>query len=86
VFISDPQSLLVLALALFPLTAPTAMLLVLGISDTIPWQLVGASLLSLTIFGVLATWVSARIFRATVLLYGVRPSLAQLVDAVRTAH
>jgi ABC-2 type transport system permease protein len=86
VFVSDPDSLMVLALALFPLTAPTAMLLILGISDTVPWQLVGASLLSLTIFAVLATWVSARIFRATVLLYGVRPSIAQILDAVRTAH
>jgi ABC-2 type transport system permease protein len=85
VFITDPDSLIVLALALFPLTAPTAMLLILGIADGIPWELVGASLLSLTIFAVLAAWVSARIFRATVLLYGVRPSLAQLIDAVRTA-
>jgi ABC-2 type transport system permease protein len=85
VFITDPDSLLVLALALFPLTSPTAMLLILGISDSIPWQLVGASLVSLALFAVLAAWVSARIFRATVLLYGVRPSLAQLVDAVRTA-
>jgi ABC-2 type transport system permease protein len=86
VFVADPDSVVVLGLALFPLTAPTAMLLILGISDSIPWHLVGASLLSLTIFAALATWVSARIFRATVLLYGVRPSVAQIVDAVRTAH
>lgn len=85
VFISDPDSVMVLALVLFPLTSPTAMLLLLGITDSIPWQLVGASLLSLAIFAGLAAWVSARIFRATVLLYGVRPSLAQLVDAVRTS-
>jgi ABC-2 type transport system permease protein len=86
VFITDPDSLIVLALALFPLTAPTAMLLILGMSETTPWYLVAASLLSLTIFTVLATWASARIFRATVLLYGVRPSLTQIMDAVRTAR
>ena len=83
-FVSDISSAVVVALALFPLTTPTAMLLVLGLSETVPWTLVGASLVSLTLFALLATWASARIFRATVLLYGVRPSLGQLVAAVRS--
>jgi ABC-2 type transport system permease protein len=83
-FLTDLSSPLVLALALFPLTTPTAMLLVLGLSESIPWTLVGASLTSLTLFALLATWASARIFRATVLLYGVRPSLRQLMAAVRS--
>jgi ABC-2 type transport system permease protein len=84
VFLTDLQSPIVYALTLFPLTAPTSMLLVLGLSDEIPWTLVGASLTSLTLFAFLATWASARIFRATVLLYGVRPSLQQLIGAVRS--
>jgi ABC-2 type transport system permease protein len=84
VFLTDLQSPIVYAMALFPLTTPTSMLIVLGISEEIPWTLVGASLTSLTLFAALATWASARIFRATVLLYGVRPSLQQLVSAVRT--
>ena len=84
VFLTDLQSPIVYALTLFPLTAPTSMLIVLGLSDEIPWTLVGASLTSLTLFAFLATWASARIFRATVLLYGVRPSLQQLVGAVRS--
>ncbi|MGD8487211.1 MAG: ABC transporter permease [Chloroflexota bacterium] len=86
IFLSDLQSPVVLALALFPLTTPTAMLIVLGVSDGIPWELVGASLTSLTLFALLATWASARIFRATVLLYGVRPSLQQLIGAVRSTR
>jgi ABC-2 type transport system permease protein len=86
VFLTDLQSPIVYALALFPLTSPTAMLIVLGISDGIPWPLVGATLTTLTLFALLATWASARIFRATVLLYGVRPSLQQLVGAVRSAR
>jgi ABC-2 type transport system permease protein len=85
-FATDIDSLIVLALALFPLTTPTAMLLVLGLSETIPWTLVGASLVSLTLFALLATIASGRIFRATVLLYGVRPSLGDLVAAVRTSR
>ncbi len=77
-FLTDLHSPLVYALCLFPLTAPTSMLLVLGLSDSIPWPLVGASLTSLSLFALLATWASARIFRATVLLYGVRPTLSQI--------
>ena len=84
VFLTDLQSPIVYALTLFPLTAPTSMLIVLGLSDKIPWTLVGAWLTSLTLFAFLATWASARIFRATVLLYGVRPSLQQLIGAVRS--
>jgi ABC-2 type transport system permease protein len=83
-FLSDPQSPMVVALALFPLTTPTAMLIVLGLSDSIPWPLVAASLTSLALFALLATFSSARIFRATVLLYGVRPSWNQLVRAIRS--
>jgi ABC-2 type transport system permease protein len=83
---SDLDSLVVVALALFPLTTPTTMLLVLGVSPDIPWTLVGASLVSLTLFALLATWASARIFRATVLLYGVRPSLDQLIAAIRSPN
>ncbi len=84
VFLTDLTSPAVYALALFPLTTPTSMLIVLGVADEIPWTLVGASLTSLTLFALLATWASARIFRATVLLYGVRPSLRQLVAAIRS--
>ena len=84
IFLTDITSPVVYALALFPLTAPTAMLIVLGVSESIPWPLVGASLTSLGLFAILATFASARIFRATVLLYGVRPSLRQLVAAVRS--
>jgi hypothetical protein len=40
------------------------------------------SLISLTVFVVVATIASARVFRATLLLYGVRPSIRQLMDAV----
>jgi len=72
-----------LALSLFPLTSPTSMLIILGVAPGIPWHLVGASLLALLLFAGLATWASARIFRATVLLYGVRPSVGQLMAALR---
>jgi ABC-2 type transport system permease protein len=85
-FMGDLQSPLVIGLALFPLTAPTAMLLVLGLSEEIPWLLVAGSLVSLITFTIVATWASGRIFRATVLLYGSRPSLHSILAAVRPSR
>jgi ABC-2 type transport system permease protein len=83
-FLSDLGSPVVLALALFPLTAPATMLQVIALADSIPWVLVGGSIVSLGVFVALTTLVCARIFRATVLLYGARPSVAQLAGAVRS--
>lgn len=78
----DVASPLVWALALFPITTPATMLLVLAVSPTIPVPLVLASLASLTLFTVLAVIASARVFRATLLLYGVRPSMGRIVGAI----
>ncbi len=83
VFLSgDVDAPLVWVLALIPVTTPATMLLVLAVSPTVPLPLVIASLLSLGLFTVLATIASARVFRATLLLYGVRPSVRRIVDAV----
>jgi ABC-2 type transport system permease protein len=81
-FITDIDSPLVWALALIPLTAPAAMLMVLAIAPTIPVPMVALSLAVLAVFTVLATIASARVFRATLLLYGVRPSLQRIVGAI----
>ena len=83
VLLSDPQSPIVWVLAIFPLTAPATMLQVISLSDTIPWGMVAVSLVSLVTFVSLGTIASSRIFRATLLLYGVRPGMGQLMDAVR---
>jgi ABC-2 type transport system permease protein len=82
--LADPQSAVAWILAIIPLTAPATMLQVLTLSDEIPWLMVLASLTSLVLFVAVATLAAARIFRATVLLYGVRPSMRQLLAAVRS--
>jgi ABC-2 type transport system permease protein len=82
IFLTDPESPVVLVTALIPFTAPTAMLLVLSLAPTPPWPLVAASLVTLGAFTLIATVVSARVFRATVLLYGVRPSVRNIVGAM----
>jgi ABC-2 type transport system permease protein len=81
-FLNDPRQPIVIAMALFPFTAPAAMLQILALEDTIPWALVAASLGILAVSAVVVTLASARVFRATVLLYGKRPSIASIVSAV----
>jgi ABC-2 type transport system permease protein len=82
VFLADPQSPIVTALALIPLTAPAAMLQVLALSPQPPVLLVAASLISLSLFAMLAAIAASRIFRATLLLYGARPSLRRIAAAI----
>ena len=81
--LADLNSPIVWVLALIPLTAPATMLQVLTLSDQPPLLMIGLSLLSLTAFVVIATLAAARVFRATLLLYGVRPGVRQIVDAIR---
>lgn len=80
--LGDPTSPVVVLLCLFPLTSPAATLAVIAVSDQTPWLLVVAALLSQIVFVVLAVAVSSRIFRATVLLYGARPSVRQIAGAM----
>jgi ABC-2 type transport system permease protein len=81
-FLSDPGGPLVVALCLIPLTAPAAMLAALAASSSVPWLLVALSLLSQVAFVIVATVATGRIFRATLLLYGVRPSLGRIASAM----
>jgi ABC-2 type transport system permease protein len=81
-FLADPGSAIVVALALIPLTAPAAMLQILALMPEPPWPLVTASLISLGTFAVLAALAAARIFRATLLLYGARPSVRRILTAI----
>lgn len=84
VFLSESglQGPVVWILALIPLTTPATMLQVLVLSPSPPWLQIGASLVVLVAFVGLATAASARVFRATVLLYGVRPSVRRIVGAI----
>jgi len=82
VFLTNLSSPIVLVLCLLPLTAPAAILEVLALSASPPWLLILASLVIQILFVGFAVVVSGRIFRASVLLYGVRPSVRRIADAV----
>ena len=81
-FLADPGGPIVTALVLIPMTAPAAapQLLILGREPS--WPLIAVSLVLLVGFVIVATIGSARIFRATLLLYGTRPSLAGIARAL----
>jgi ABC-2 type transport system permease protein len=81
-FLTNTDSVVVWILALFPLTAPATMLQVLSFAEEPNPLMIVLSLASLGVFVVLGTIACARIFRATLLLYGVRPGLRQIVAAV----
>jgi len=55
---------------------------VLASSPTVPWLLVGMSLVAQAAFVAVAIAATSRIFRATLLLYGVRPSLRRIAGAM----
>ena len=82
--VSNPNVLLLRVLSWFPLTAPTMMLLRLPMAKVPTVDIVGSiAVLALSIPAVL--WAGAKVFRTGLLMYGKRPALAQVVQALREA-
>jgi ABC-2 type transport system permease protein len=82
---ANPDAILARALSIFPLTAPTMMMMRLPLVREIPWVDIGLSTLALLISIPAALWAGARIFRMGLLMYGKRPSLKQIWSALRQA-
>ena len=81
---TNPHSGLAVALGYIPLTSPVMMLMRIGIGNVPPAQI--AISLALLVAGiVLSLWAVAKIFRASLLMYGKRPSLKDLGRAFRQA-
>lgn len=79
--IQSPDGIFARVLSFIPITAPVTMMVRLAVSDVPPWEIV-LSLAVLVLSGVGLLWVSARVFRAGLLLYGQRMSLRSLWLAV----
>lgn len=80
--INDPSSPLSIAASLFPATAPIIMMLRMGSEMPPPWQF-GASIAIMiaSIWAVL--WVSSRLYRVGILMYGKRATLPELMRWLR---
>lgn len=77
-----PNSPIWTVLTIFPVTAPIAVMLRLGVSDIAVWELaVSIAVLVLSIFGVM--FLSIRAFRIYLLMYGKRPNWGEIVRNIR---
>jgi ABC-2 type transport system permease protein len=82
--INFPNNPIWVVLSVFPVTAPIQMMLRLGVSDIPAWQIVTSiGLLGLTIIGGL--FLSIKIFRMFMLMYGKRPRLKEIIQSLMTA-
>ncbi|CAM4487422.1 ABC-2 type transport system permease protein [Paenibacillus endophyticus] len=80
--ISSPDSMLVKISSFIPFFSPFVMLLRLGLTDPPMWQVLGSiGLLLVTIYA--SVWVSAKIYRTGVLMYGKRPTFKELRKAMK---
>jgi len=78
-----PNSPIWVVLTIFPITAPIAAMLRLGVSDIPAWQLaVSIAVLVLSTIGVL--FLSVKAFRVYLLMYGKRPSWGEIIQNLRS--
>lgn len=80
--ISNPNELPAIALSIFPLTSPITMVMRLSITDVPLYELV-ISILALVISAYFIQEISVRIFRASLLMYGKKPTIKELIKYVR---
>ncbi|MFD0588741.1 ABC transporter permease [Paenibacillus sp. GCM10027627] len=80
--LSSPDSILVKVTSFIPLFSPFVMLLRLGLTDVPTWEVfISIGLLLASIY--LAVFVSAKIYRTGVLMYGKRPSWKEIRKAMK---
>ncbi|MBX3053031.1 MAG: ABC transporter permease [Caldilineaceae bacterium] len=84
VFFSNPNSGIIRFISWFPLTAPTAMMLRLPMTEVPVIDIVG-SIVMLLITIPLIVWLGAKIFRLGLLMYGKRPKLVEIWRLLREA-
>lgn len=81
----EPNGTLARTVTLIPFTAPILMPVRMSLTS-VPWIEVAASILILvaTCFG--AIWLAARIYRVGVLMYGKKPSIAEVARWIKAAR
>jgi len=82
--VGNPDGLLAQILSFIPFTAPITMMLRLGAADISVVEII-VSLAVVILGGIVMLWISARVFRAGLLMYGQRMSLRHLFSALRQA-
>lgn len=81
VFILDPNGTVPMILSFIPFTAPMAVLIRMGLTEVPLWQiLVSMGLMAVTT--VVLVWITARLFRWGLLLYGKKFNLLEILRVV----
>ncbi|MHB8628608.1 MAG: ABC transporter permease [Aggregatilineales bacterium] len=81
-FAAQPDSPLAVALSLFPVTSPLAMVMRIAVSPVPIWQ-IAVSLFLLFLTGIVFMWAAGRLFRVTVLLAGQMPKPSEIPKLLR---
>lgn len=80
--LSSPDSMLLKISSYIPFVSPVSMIVRIGVGTTPVWE-IALSLLILAASIFLFGWLSAKIYRTGVLLYGKRPTLKELRKAMK---
>lgn len=82
--IQNPSTPIAFWLSMFPLTAPIIMFVRVSVSDPPVWQVALSISLSLaSLYGMV--WLTSRIYRVGILMYGKRPTLPEILKWIRYA-
>lgn len=81
---TNPTGQLALTMSYLPFSAPIIMPMRMTATPVPPMEIIG-SLLGVAVACVAAIWLSARIYRVGLLMYGKRPSMSELVRWIRQA-
>ena len=79
--INDPGSSLATWSSIIPFFSPIVMMarIPFGVPDTVPYWQLGLSMILLVAGFIFTTWLSAKIYRTGILLYGKKPSWKEMV-------
>jgi ABC-2 type transport system permease protein len=82
--IRDPNTPFAFWLSMFPLTSPIIMFVRVSVSMPPVWQIVASMAISLaSLYGLV--WLTSRIYRVGILMYGKRPTLPEILKWIRYA-
>ena len=78
-----PNSPIWVVLTIFPVTAPVATMLRLGVSDIAAWEL-AASIAVMVLSIIVVLLLAIKVFRIYLLMYGKRPNLGEIIRNLRS--
>jgi ABC-2 type transport system permease protein len=82
--LAAPSGRLAVVLSWLPWSSPIIMPMRMGLTSVSPVSIVGSMIVAV-VGSVLAIWVSARIYRVGMLMYGKKPSMAEVAKWIRYA-